>query len=73
MREYVPFLHALLWPFTYAILPDPFADFIWSLPVVFHASLKAIAGTLLGLWLLQIAKEMSLGDRAPERGVQAAR
>ena len=58
LGKYVPFLHALLKPFTYAVLPDPFATFIWSLPVVFHASLKAIVGTLFGLWLLPIAKSM---------------
>ena len=56
LREYVPFLHSVLWPFTYAVLPEPLADFIWSLPIVFHASLKAMASTLLGLWLLQLAR-----------------
>ena len=58
LREYVPFLHAFLWPFSHAILPAPLADFIWSLPIAFHASLKAIVNTLLGLWLLPIAKRM---------------
>jgi hypothetical protein len=68
LREYVPFFHAFLKPFSYAVFPDPFADFIWSLPVALHASFKAITGTLLGLWLLPIAKRM-----APKRAAHAGR
>ena len=57
LSHYLPFLHAVV-KAVLSVFPDDFADFIWSLPIVFHASLKAIVGTWLGLWLLPIAKRM---------------
>ena len=58
LSNHLPFLHALVKGLL-SVFPDSFANFVWSLPIVFHASLKAIVNTALGLWLLPIAKEMS--------------
>ena len=55
---YLPFLYKFLQPFTYFVFPNVLADFIWSLPVVIHASLKAVVSSWLGFWLLPIAKKI---------------
>ena len=58
VSDYLPFLYKFLQPFTYFVFPDGLADFIWSLPIVIHASLKAVVSSWLGFWLLPIAKKM---------------
>ena len=58
ISEYLPFLYSFLKPYTYFILPDVLADFIWSLPTVIHASLKTVVSTWLGFWLLRRVKKM---------------
>ena len=58
VSDYLPFFYMYLKPFTYFIFPDVFADFIWSLPIVIHAFIKAVLSTWLGFWLLRIANKM---------------
>ena len=53
LGEYLPFLHSLLKPFTYFVLPEMFAEFVWSLPVILHQFSKAVLSTWLGLWILK--------------------
>ena len=58
VSDYLPFLYKLLKPLTYFVFPDGLAGFIWSLPVVIHASLKAVVSSWLGFWLLRRAKKI---------------
>ena len=51
--DYLPFLYLLFKPFTYIVLPDAFANFIWSLPTVIHQLFKAVVSTWLGIWILK--------------------
>jgi|TARA_B100001964_G_scaffold159908_1_gene175594 hypothetical protein len=63
VSEYLPFLYKLLKPLTYFVFPDGLAGFIWSLPVVIHASLKTVVSAWLGFWLLRRAKKMPSPNR----------
>ena len=58
VNEYLPKFYMFIRPLTYFILPDAFADLIWSWPVLIHTLIKTIVTTWLGFWLLTIAKRM---------------
>ena len=60
--DYLPFLYLLIKPFTYIVLPDALANFIWSLPTVIHQLFKAVVSTWLGLWIL---KKLNQGHPNP--------
>ena len=60
--DYLPFLYVLLRPFTYIVLPDAFANFIWSLPIAIHQLFKAGVSTALGFWIL---KKLNQGQPNP--------
>ena len=63
LSSYLPPLYALV-EFILSFFPASLADFLWALPVTFHATLKAVTSTALGLWLLPIARDMEPGGRA---------
>jgi hypothetical protein len=56
ISNYLPFLYSFLKPYSYIVLPDAFADFVWSLPIVIHQLFRAIVSTWLGFWLLKKLK-----------------
>ena len=58
LGHHLAFIHSFVKPFSYVILPDILADFVWSLPIVLHSGLKAITSTLIGIWLMKIVKSM---------------
>jgi|ETNmetMinimDraft_9_1059917.scaffolds.fasta_scaffold12242_3 hypothetical protein len=60
--DHLPFLYLLIKPFTYIVLPDALANFIWSLPTVIHQLFKAVVSTWLGLWIL---KKLNQGHPNP--------
>ena len=53
LSNYLPALYQFLKPFTYIIFPDVLMDFVWSLPIVIHAFVKAVVSTWLGFWILK--------------------
>ena len=53
VSKYLPFLYQFLKPYSYIVLPDTLANFIWSLPITIHQLFKAITSTWLGFWLLK--------------------
>ena len=56
ITNYLPFHHSFWKPYSYIVLPDAFADFVWSLPIVIHQLFRAIVSTWLGFWLLKKLK-----------------
>ena len=63
LSSYLPPIYALV-KLPLSLFPASLADFVWALPITFHAALKAVTSTALGLWLLPIAKDMQPGGRA---------
>jgi hypothetical protein len=63
LSSYLPPLYALV-KLVLSFFPASLADFIWALPITFHAALKAVTSTALGLWLLPIARDMEPGGGA---------
>ena len=53
LSEHFPALYRLMKAFTDLLLPQAFADFLWSLPIILHSLLKAVTSTWLGIWILR--------------------
>ena len=56
LRDYLSFFYSHFKPWVYSFLWNPYLDFVFSLPVVLHASLKTVVSTWIGFWLLPIAR-----------------
>jgi len=56
LRDYLPGIYSYFKPWLYSFLWNPLMDFVFSLPIVVHASLKAVVNTGLGFWLLRVAR-----------------
>jgi len=57
LRDYLPVFYSYVKPWLYSFVWNPWMDFVFSLPIVLHASLKAVVNTWFGFWLLPIAKK----------------
>ena len=62
LSDHLPFLYRFVKPLSYFILPDAFANFLWSLPIVIHSLFKAVVSTWLGIWIL---KKLNSRDSDP--------
>lgn len=54
----LPWLYDLAKTVWFFVFPEAVAHWIMDLPFIFHVSIKAVASTLLGVWLLPIARNM---------------
>ncbi len=59
LSAHLPWLYEFAKTVWYFVLPEAVADWIMNLPFILHVSIKAVASTLLGFWLLPIAKRMT--------------
>ena len=53
----LPWLYDLartVWSFLF---PEPLVQWIMNLPFITHVAIKAVAGTLLGFWLLRVVRD----------------
>lgn len=55
----LPWLYDLAKLVWFFVFPDAVGHWIMGLPFIVHVSIKAVASTLLGFWLLPIARNMA--------------
>jgi len=58
LSEQIPWLYDLASTVWFFVFPEAVAQWIMNLPFIFHVSIKAVASTLLGFWLLPIARNV---------------
>lgn len=59
LSGHLPWLYDLAKLVWFFVFPEAVAQWIMNLPFIFHVSIKAVASTLLGVWLLPIARNMA--------------
>ncbi len=59
LRDHLPLFYAHLKPWLYSFLWNPLLDFAFSLPIVLHASLKAVVNTLISLVLFSVVRDLA--------------